>query len=184
MPRWMMCLALDLVSAWASVLATTKSTPCKPAAIMLLTALLPAPPTPNTLIRAFISRISVMLVMSISRWHERASNERTWVVTYKPCGLLPLWSRLDVPVGVQLVLGRWPLGHWSAQPPARLQAVRSLPSPPKSRQLPGATQSLSDRPARARARSLPDEPPPLLRSPRSPPAMSRSCSSVGQCCLP
>src|SRR5262245_66516480 len=100
----MMCLALDLVSAWASVLATTKSTPCKPAAIMLLTALPPAPPTPNTLIRAFISRISVMLVMLVSRWHERAGHERTWVITYKPCGLLQIWLRHDLPVWVVLGL--------------------------------------------------------------------------------
>src|SRR6185369_17532299 len=59
MMRW----DLDLVSACASVLATTKSTPCRPAAIMLLTALPPAPPTPNTVMRAFISQISVMLLM-------------------------------------------------------------------------------------------------------------------------
>src|ERR1700733_9481703 len=39
--------AFDMVSAWASVLATTKSTPCRPALIMLLTALPPAPPTPG-----------------------------------------------------------------------------------------------------------------------------------------
>src|SRR5512139_590489 len=67
MPIWMMCLALHLVSAWASVLATTKSTPCRPAAIMLLTALPPAPPTPNTVMRAFISRISAMFVMRASQ---------------------------------------------------------------------------------------------------------------------
>src|SRR6266550_4161369 len=55
------------VCACASVLATMKSTPCSPAAIMLLTALPPAPPTPNTIMRAFISRISVMLVIFASR---------------------------------------------------------------------------------------------------------------------
>src|SRR5262249_10274623 len=66
MPIWMMCLALDMVSACASVLATTKSTPCRPTAIMLLTALPPAPPTPNTVMRAFISRMSVMLVMFVT----------------------------------------------------------------------------------------------------------------------
>src|SRR5229473_709462 len=27
------------------------------------------------------------------------------MATYKPCGPLPLWSRLDVPVGLQLVRG-------------------------------------------------------------------------------
>ena len=40
--------ALEEDSAWASVLATTNSTPCRPHSIMLLTALPPAPPTPNT----------------------------------------------------------------------------------------------------------------------------------------
>ena len=59
--------ALDMVSACASVLATMNSTPCSPDAIMLLTALPPAPPTPNTIMRAFISRISVMLVIFASR---------------------------------------------------------------------------------------------------------------------
>src|SRR5258707_5735672 len=66
-PNWMMRLAFEVASACASVLATMKSTPCSPAAIMLLTALPPAPPTPNTIMRAFISRISVMLVIFASR---------------------------------------------------------------------------------------------------------------------
>src|SRR6266404_1789063 len=71
-------LAFDMVSACASVLATMKSTPCSPAAIMLLTALPPAPPTPNTIMRAFISRISVMSVIFASRLLRR-------IATYKPC---------------------------------------------------------------------------------------------------
>src|SRR5205085_2167115 len=54
----MMRSALDMVSACASVLATTKSQPTKPAVIMLLTAWPPAPPTPNTVIRGLSSRIS------------------------------------------------------------------------------------------------------------------------------
>src|SRR5262245_43339738 len=54
----MMRSAFDMVSAWASVLATTKSTPCSPLVIMLLTALPPAPPVPNTVIRGFNSRMS------------------------------------------------------------------------------------------------------------------------------
>jgi hypothetical protein len=36
-------------SAWASVLAVMKSTPCTPSRIMWSTALPPAPPTPITL---------------------------------------------------------------------------------------------------------------------------------------
>src|SRR4051794_37575229 len=54
----MMRSAFDMVSAWASVLATTKSTPTSPLVIMLLTALPPAPPHPNTVIRGFSSRMS------------------------------------------------------------------------------------------------------------------------------
>src|SRR5262245_3544581 len=180
----MMRLALDLASAWASVLATTKSTPCRPAAIMLLTALPPAPPTPNTVRRAFISRISVMLVIVASRLLEQAGNERTRVATYKPCGLLPLWSRLDVPIGVRLVLGRSPLGHRSAGLPARLQAVPSPPSRPASRQSSEVAPSSGGLRARVRARSLPDDSPPLFRAARSPPAMSRFLSLAERCCLP
>src|SRR5216684_7475839 len=101
----MMRLAFDAVSACASVLATMKSTPCSPAAIMLLTALPPAPPTPNTIMRAFISRIAVMLVILPQGCSGKLGNERTRIATYKPCGLLPLWSLLDVPVGVQLGRG-------------------------------------------------------------------------------
>src|SRR5262245_9061246 len=103
----MLCCALDLVSAWASVVAATQSTPCRPAAIMLLMALPPAPPTPNTVRRAFISRMSAMLVMCASRLFERAVNERALSYCYRPGGLPPLWTRLDVPIGVQVVLGRW-----------------------------------------------------------------------------
>jgi hypothetical protein len=54
----MMRSAFDMVSACASVFATTKSTPWSPALIMLLTALPPAPPTPNTVMRGLSSRIS------------------------------------------------------------------------------------------------------------------------------
>src|SRR5271169_6098545 len=57
-PIWMMRSAFDMVSACASVFATTKSTPWRPALIMLLTALPPAPPTPNTVMRGFSSRMS------------------------------------------------------------------------------------------------------------------------------
>ena len=54
----MMRSAFDRVSACASVLATTKSQPTRPAVIMLLTALPPAPPTPNTVILGLSSRMS------------------------------------------------------------------------------------------------------------------------------
>src|SRR5688500_13221110 len=57
-PIWMRRSALVIESAWASVLATTKSTPCSPASIMLLTALQPAPPTPKTVILGFSSVMS------------------------------------------------------------------------------------------------------------------------------
>src|ERR1700691_1973473 len=50
--------AREEVSACASVLATTKSTPISPETIMLLTALPPAPPMPHTIMRGFNSRSS------------------------------------------------------------------------------------------------------------------------------
>src|SRR5215813_2652841 len=58
--------ARDMVSAWASVLATTKSTPWSPALIMLLTALPPAPPTPKTVIRGFNSLMSSFFVLTFT----------------------------------------------------------------------------------------------------------------------
>src|SRR5580693_9573112 len=69
----MMRSAFEVVSACASVLATTKSTPCRPAPIMLFTALPPAPPTPKTVMRGFSSRMSgifrlmVMVASSLIR---------------------------------------------------------------------------------------------------------------------
>src|ERR1043166_7048661 len=54
----MMRSDFDKVSACASVLATTKSHPTRPAVIMLLTALPPAPPTPKTVMRGLSSRMS------------------------------------------------------------------------------------------------------------------------------
>jgi hypothetical protein len=84
---------------------------------------------PNTIMRAFISRISVKLGIFGSRLLRRWGM-RTRIATYKPCGLLPLWSRLDVPVGVQLVRdcrSSRRLGHRSAEPPPRLQVVPSRP---------------------------------------------------------
>src|SRR6266498_4952793 len=72
----MMRSALEMVSACASVLATTKSQPTRPAVIMLLTALPPAPPTPNTVIRGLSSRMSgifrlIVMAASPERRRER-----------------------------------------------------------------------------------------------------------------
>ena len=68
---------LDVPATLASrvrVLATTKSTPCSPLAIMLLTALPPAPPVPNTVIRGFNSRISgIFRLMLMFTSHTRKS---------------------------------------------------------------------------------------------------------------
>src|SRR6185503_329029 len=60
--------ALVEASACESVLATTNSTPCNPASIILLTALQPAPPTPKTVILGFSSVMSgVFKLMLIVR---------------------------------------------------------------------------------------------------------------------
>src|SRR5215831_8992298 len=80
--------ALDIVSAWASVLATTKSTPCSPLAIMLLTALPPAPPVPKTVIRGLSSRTSgifrlMLMFASLSGHHRR----RVGPVRRRPMGM-------------------------------------------------------------------------------------------------
>ena len=84
-PIWMMRCAFDMVSACASVLATTKSTPCSPAVIMLLTALPPAPPTPKTVIRGFSSlmsggvRLSAMVASRLrARWFAPADGRGSW----------------------------------------------------------------------------------------------------------
>ncbi|POF61599.1 hypothetical protein KMAL_27910 [Novacetimonas maltaceti] len=50
-PSWMRRSALLWDSCCASVLATTNSTPCSCMLIMLSTALVPPPPTPNTVMR-------------------------------------------------------------------------------------------------------------------------------------
>src|SRR5436309_5427607 len=72
----MMRSAFESVSACASVLATTKSQPTRPAVIMLLTALPPAPPTPNTVIRGLSSLMSgifrlIVMAASPERGRER-----------------------------------------------------------------------------------------------------------------
>src|SRR6516162_1144538 len=82
----MMRSAFDVVSAWASVLATTNSTPCRPLAIMLLTALPPAPPVPNTVIRGLSSRISgifrLMLISASSYAEVTAASDRSAAIRW------------------------------------------------------------------------------------------------------
>ena len=51
MPSWMRLLQPFCCNAWASVFATTNSTPSSSFSIMLWTALPPAPPTPKTVMR-------------------------------------------------------------------------------------------------------------------------------------
>src|ERR1044071_3241206 len=72
----MMRSAFDMVSACASVLATTNSQPWSPLVIMLLTALPPAPPVPNTVIRGLSSRMSglfKLMLMCASSCRKRKS---------------------------------------------------------------------------------------------------------------
>src|SRR5690606_28279319 len=64
-PSWISRSDFDMVSACASVLATTKSTPLRPAVIMLLTALPPPPPTPNTVMRGLSSVMSGFLRLMV-----------------------------------------------------------------------------------------------------------------------
>ena len=54
-PIWILTGALDCCKACASVFATTNSTPSSCLSIILSTALPPAPPTPNTVMRGFKS---------------------------------------------------------------------------------------------------------------------------------
>src|ERR1700722_7458660 len=151
----MMRLALDMLSACAWVLATIKSTPGSPDTIRLLTALPPAPPTPNTTMRAFISRISVMLVISASRFVRQARNERIRLATYGSCDPLPPSPQPEAPVCVRLFRrcrSNDQFGHWSAK---NLQAAPLFPWPPWSRQSLAAAQPSADRRARAPAQNLP-----------------------------
>src|ERR1051326_339332 len=93
----MMRSALEMVSAWASVLATTKSHPTRPAVIMLLTALPPAPPTPNTVIRGLSSRMSGtfrLIVMAASPERRRA-RPRVGPVRRRPARSHDGQSRLE-----------------------------------------------------------------------------------------
>src|SRR6202051_522948 len=51
-PMFSLMSASHMASAWASVLAAMNSTPRKPLSTMRLTALVPPPPTPTTLMTA------------------------------------------------------------------------------------------------------------------------------------
>ena len=76
-PIWMRRSAALCISAWASVLATTNSTPSSRHSIMLLTALPPAPPTPKTVILGFSSarsgtvRLMVIADVPLERFPHR-----------------------------------------------------------------------------------------------------------------
>jgi len=170
----MMRLALDMVSACASVLATIKSTPCSPDTIMLLIALPPAPPTPNTIMRAFISRMSVMSVISASRFVRPARSERIRMATDGPCDPLPLSPQPEAPVCVLLFPGcrsNDPIRPLVRRKPSS-RAVVSLAA-----MVPAVACSSSpiSRSARSRSRSKSaDDGPPLLRAGRFPPARQRS----------
>ena len=51
-PMWILTSASHISSAWASVLTAMNSTPRRPASTIRLTALVPPPPTPTTLMTA------------------------------------------------------------------------------------------------------------------------------------
>jgi hypothetical protein len=51
-PIWIFTSASDMSSAWASVFTAMNSTPDTPASTMRVTAFVPPPPTPHTLITA------------------------------------------------------------------------------------------------------------------------------------
>ena len=90
-PIWMIRAAFDEDSAWASVFATTNSQPRRPASIMLLTALPPAPPTPKTVMRGLSSRMSGacrLMVMTFS------PSSRLSPTSARPARLFHPWRRL------------------------------------------------------------------------------------------
>ncbi len=103
-PIWMMRVALVMVSAWASVLATTKSTPSRPAVIMLLTAFPPPPPTPKTVMRGFSSVISgfcslIVMVPFLLTLAASPSADLLQFFMTPPCG----WKRQ------KLSFSHWPM---------------------------------------------------------------------------
>ena len=93
----MICSACDDASAWASVLATRKSTPDRPEVIILLTALQPPPPTPQTMMRGFNSLSSGALrLIVICQASHQCVHDST-----------PLSFALGRPVAERVVLGNY-----------------------------------------------------------------------------
>src|SRR5262249_19245378 len=73
-PSWSFTGERLVRNAWASVLAARKSTPGKPAAIMVLTALLPPPPIPITLMRAPSTSITSPIATTSRRPARRSTH--------------------------------------------------------------------------------------------------------------
>ncbi len=74
-PSWTLVPARLCCSAWQSVLAAMKSTPVRPARIIVLSALPPPPPTPMTLIlapRSFMSSMHPPMLRAVPFARPRA----------------------------------------------------------------------------------------------------------------
>src|SRR5215213_407217 len=126
-PIWMIRAAFDEDSAWASVFATTNSQPRRPASIMLLTALPPAPPIPNTVMRGLSSRMSGacrLMVMIFS------PSSRLSPTSARPARLFQPWRRLPdrartQPVSKALANPLPDLAHVAVRPGALAKAARA-----------------------------------------------------------
>src|SRR5680860_1378076 len=77
--------ASELRRACASVLATTNSTPFRPRSIMLLTALPPAPPTPNTVMRGLSSVRSGTLRLIVMAASNSCELSLAWLKAHPAC---------------------------------------------------------------------------------------------------
>src|SRR5262245_22704709 len=102
-------VAVEASSACASVLATMKSTPLRPAAIILLMALPPAPPTPITAIRGFMS-VALALANpepapapASALMPRPRSQLHTWPAPLKAC-LQPTPNAPQVPAALEMPL--------------------------------------------------------------------------------
>src|SRR5215216_4660493 len=126
-PIWMIRAAFDEDSAWASVFATTNSQPRRPASIMLLTALPPAPPIPNTVMRGLSSRMSgacrlMVMIFSLS--------SRLSPTSARPARLFQPWRRRPdrartQPVSKALANPLPDLAHVAVRPGALAKAARA-----------------------------------------------------------